>query len=255
MRSVAAGDAGPVCRRWSRASAGRRRGRPPLRDGRARSPPGLRRTARSSVEPTYGSSGNLLAQISEGAPFDVFFSADAQYPRELEKAGLAASGSTQLYGIGQIVVWVPVDSALDIESRGLEALTDPSVRTVAIANPEHAPYGRAAIAAMKSAGRLRRGRTEARARRERRAGRAVRRIRATPTPASSRSRWPSPRPLEGRGRFAVVPIDSYPALDQGAVVLDGAADPVAARAFLDFVLGPDGRAILDRYGFLLPSPP
>jgi molybdate transport system substrate-binding protein len=203
------------------------------------------------VEPTYGSSGNFLAQIKEGAPFDVFFSADAEYPRELEKAGLAPSGSTQLYGIGQIVVWARSDSALDVESRGLEALTDPSVKTVAIANPEHAPYGRAAVAAMKTAGvydivqpKLVLGENVSQAAQFVESGNAdvgVFALSLAVAPA-----------LKVKGRYVVVPIESYPRLEQGAVILDAALDPSAARAFVDFVLGPDGRAVLDRYGFLLP---
>lgn len=203
------------------------------------------------IEPTYGSSGNFLAQIKEGAPFDVFFSADAEYPRELEKAGLAESGSTRLYGIGQIVVWVLIDSALDVESRGLEALTDPSVETVAIANPEHAPYGRAAVAAMTGAGmyeavqpKLVLGENVSQAAQFVESGNADAGVFAL-----SLAIAPA---LKDKGRYVVVPIESYPKLEQGLVVMKSAVDADAARAFVDFVLGPVGRAILDRYGFLLP---
>jgi len=203
------------------------------------------------VQPTYGSSGSFLAQIREGAPFDIFFSADAEYARVLERAGLARSGSTQLYGIGQIVVWVPVDSAIDVESRGLEALTDPSVTTVAIANPEHAPYGQAAVAAMTSAGvyqavepKLVLGENVAQAAQFVESGNADAGVIALSLAASPA--------LRDRGRFEIVPIESYPRLEQGAVVLDSAGDRDAAQAFLDFVMGSEGRAVLDRYGFLLP---
>src|ERR1700681_796314 len=94
-----------------------------------------------SVRVSTGSSGNFLAQIENGAPFDVFFSADIEYPRKLEAEGLAVPGSTYLYAVGKIVLWVRNDSRLDV-SKGLAALRDPSVRKVAIANPQHAPYGR-----------------------------------------------------------------------------------------------------------------
>ena len=205
-----------------------------------------------AVAPTYGSSGNFLAQIKEGAPFDVFFSADAEYPRELEKAGLAESGSTQLYGIGQIVVWVPTDSTLDVQKRGLEALTDPSVGTVAIANPEHAPYGRAAVAALKAAGvydevqpKLVLGENVSQAAQFVESGNADAGVIALSLAVAA--------PLVDKGRYAVVPIESYPRLEQGAVVLGSAVDPKAARSFLDFVLGSAGREVLDRYGFLLPT--
>jgi molybdate transport system substrate-binding protein len=205
----------------------------------------------TDVEPTYGSSGTFFAQISEGAPFDLYFSADATYPRQLETAGLATPGSTRLYAIGQIVVWVPASSALDVAHRGLDALTDPAVEKVAIANPEHAPYGRAAVAAMKAAGvydavepKLVLGENVSQAAQFVQSGSAD-----IGVIALSLAIAPTMRDM---GRYAVVPIDSYPRIEQGAVVLGSAADPGAAAAFLDFVLGPDGRAVLDRYGFLLP---
>ena len=204
-----------------------------------------------TVEATYGSSGNFFTQISEGAPFDAYFSADAEYPRKLETAGLAESGSTELYGIGQIVVWVPDDSALDVESRGLEALTDASVNMIAIANPEHAPYGRAAVAAIKTAGiydavepKLVLGENVSQAAQFVESGNAD-----IGVIALSLALAPG---LKDKGRYAVVPIESYPRIEQGAVVMKSAVDPEAARAFLDFVLGLEGRTVLDRYGFLLP---
>jgi molybdate transport system substrate-binding protein len=204
------------------------------------------------AEATYGSSGNFFAQISQGAPFDVFFSADAAYPRELETAGLAEPGSTRLYAIGQIVVWVAADSGID-PALGLKGLTDASVRSVAIANPEHAPYGRAAEAAMRSAGvyealeaKLVLGENVSQAAQFVESGSADAGVIALSLAAAPT--------LRDRGRYAVVPIDSYPPLEQGAVVLGAAADPEAAGAFLDFVLGPDGRRVLDRFGFLPPAP-
>lgn len=101
---------------------------------------------------SYGSSGSFHAQISNGAPFDLFFSADADFPRQLAKAGLSTDGKVALYGIGQLVVWVPAASPIDVRKLGIRALLHPSVRRIAIANPRHAPYGRAAEAAMKSLG-------------------------------------------------------------------------------------------------------
>ena len=92
---------------------------------------------------TYGSSGQFFAQIESGAPFDMFFSADAQYTRRLDADGFAAPQSGFTYAIGRLALFVPASSALDL-SRGLAVLRDPSVRKVAIANPRHAPYGRAA---------------------------------------------------------------------------------------------------------------
>ena len=96
----------------------------------------------------FGSSGNFFAQIQNGAPFDVFFSADIDYPKRLETVGLAEPGTLDRYATGKIVLWLPNDSKLDL-SRGLQVLLDPGIRKIAIANPEHAPYGRAAVAALR----------------------------------------------------------------------------------------------------------
>ncbi len=98
------------------------------------------------IEVTAGSSGNFFAQIQNGAPFDIFLSADLDYPRKLVAAGFAEKESLTAYAIGSIVLWT-MKPDLDVK-RGLQLLTDPAVHKVAIANPEHAPYGRAAKAAL-----------------------------------------------------------------------------------------------------------
>jgi molybdate transport system substrate-binding protein len=101
------------------------------------------------VTVTYGSSGNFFAQLTNRAPFDLFLSADVGYPRKLVEQGQAAAGTEFVYAVGRLVVWVPGGSALDLDRLGIRAIADPSVRKVAIANPRHAPYGRAAEAALK----------------------------------------------------------------------------------------------------------
>ena len=90
------------------------------------------------VKVIYGSSGNFLQQIQNGAPFDMFFSANLDYPRNLEVGGLVVPGSYFQYARGRIVVWVPRDSTIDL-SPGLKAVLDPTVKKIAIANPSHAP--------------------------------------------------------------------------------------------------------------------
>src|SRR5580704_1751999 len=102
----------------------------------------------AKVSVTYGSSGNLFSQIDNGAPFDLFLSADIDFPRRLIERKKAAADSLFPYAVGQLVVWVPKDSSVDVQKLGLRALLDPSIHKIAIANPEHAPYGRAAVAAM-----------------------------------------------------------------------------------------------------------
>jgi len=100
----------------------------------------------------YGSSGNFFAQIQNGAPFDLFLSADIEYPRKLEAAGLAEPGTVYEYAVGRIVIWMPPDARADLARLGWKALLQPGVERIAIANPEHAPYGRAAVAALRKAG-------------------------------------------------------------------------------------------------------
>src|SRR5436309_2127613 len=113
--------------------------------------PEFERDTGHKVRLTQGSSGNFYAQILNGAPFDVFLSADLNYPRRLEQAKKAVAGSTFVYGVGRIALWVPQRSSLDLDKLGMQALVQTSVKKIAIANPGHAPYGRAAIAAMEHA--------------------------------------------------------------------------------------------------------
>ncbi len=101
------------------------------------------------VKLSLGSSGNFYAQIQNGAPFDLYFSADIGYPRKLEETGLTVSGSLYRYAVGRIVLWAGTASRLDV-SKGFDVLREPGIRKIAIANPKHAPYGRAAVAAMES---------------------------------------------------------------------------------------------------------
>src|ERR1700685_2325359 len=92
-----------------------------------------------TVKLIYGSSGNFFQQIQNGAPFDMFFSANLDYPRKLEGAGLIEPRIYYQCAKGKIGICVPKDSKLDL-TPGLKALLDPSVKKIAIANPQHAPY-------------------------------------------------------------------------------------------------------------------
>ena len=94
-----------------------------------------------TVKATYGSSGNFLQQIQNGAPFDVFFSANLDYPKKLVAVGLTEPGSYSGYARGKIVIWVPSGSKIDLSS-GMKVLLDPSIRKIAIANPLTRPMGR-----------------------------------------------------------------------------------------------------------------
>ncbi|NES17117.1 MULTISPECIES: molybdate ABC transporter substrate-binding protein [Micromonospora] len=203
------------------------------------------------LQTTYGSSGTFFQQISNGAPFDVFLSADLSYPTRLAEAGRAAPDDVFAYAVGRLVVWVPNGSPVDV-SKGLTALADPAVGKVAIANPEHAPYGRAAVAAMRSAGvydrvesRLVLGENVAQAAEFAASGNA-----GASVIALSLALAPQ---LADRGRHEEVPLPSFPRLDQGGVVLAGTADRAAAVRLREFLTGEQGTAILKRYGFYLPG--
>jgi molybdate transport system substrate-binding protein len=205
----------------------------------------------TKVSVTYGSSGNFFAQIQNGAPFDLFFSADIEYPRKLAEKGLGAD-DVFLYAIGCIVLWVPKDSPLAVDKLGIKALLEPSIRKVAVANPEHAPYGRAAIAALKAlnvydqvAARLVYGENIAQTAQFVQSGAADVGILALSLAVAPQMR--------DAGRFWLVPLDAYPRMEQGGTILKSSKNLEAARAFRDFVLGDHGREVLKHFGFYLPE--
>src|SRR5215831_2655374 len=103
----------------------------------------------NTVKLTLGSSGSFQAHIANGAPFDVYLSADVDYVRQLERAGLIEPGSLYVYAVGRLVIWVPNASPIDIQKLGMDSLLQPSAKRIAIANPAVAPYGRAAVAALR----------------------------------------------------------------------------------------------------------
>ena len=109
---------------------------------------GFERASGIKTTVTFGSSGNFFAQVQNGAPFDLYFSADIDYPRRLAASGHADGHTLYEYATGRIVLWTRKDSGIDLK-RGLMVLRDAKVRRIAIANPTHAPYGRAALAAMR----------------------------------------------------------------------------------------------------------
>lgn len=204
------------------------------------------------VEASFGSSGTFFAQLSNQAPYDLFFSADMQYPRKLIEAGLADKSSERFYAEGLIVIWVRKDSPIDVEKLGIKALIEPDVRKIAIANPRHAPYGRAAEAAMEHFGvlnqvreRLVLGENIAQAAQFVESGAADIGILALSLASAPVYR--------DQGRFWHVPRDAYPRMEQGCILLRWANEREAAECFLDFVSGPTGREVLRRYGFVLPE--
>src|SRR5271154_187657 len=204
-----------------------------------------------AVKLSFGASGNLTNQIRNGAPFDVFFSADEQYPQQLITEGLAVKDTLYRYAIGRLVLWVPNDSPLDLQKLEIKALLDPSVKKISIANPATAPYGRAADATLRHFGiydqvssRLVIGENISQAAQFVESGNAQAGL-----VALSHALAPA---MKDKGRYWTVPLDAYPPLNQAAVVLSKSKQQDAARKFLDFMRGPDATSVLVRYGFSLP---
>src|SRR5271169_5751454 len=204
-----------------------------------------------TVKLSFGSSGNLTNQIRNGAPFDVFFSADEQYPQQLIAEGLGSRDTLYRYAVGRLVLWVPSDSPLDLSQLGINALLDPSVKKISIANPATAPYGRAAEAALRHFGiydqvssRFVLGENVSQAAQFVESGNAQAGLIAL-----SHALAPA---LKDKGRYWTVPLDAYPTLNQAAVVLSRSKQQAAARGFLVFLRSPEAASLLSSYGFNLP---
>jgi len=203
------------------------------------------------VHVTYGSSGNFFSQMQNGAPFDLFFSADIEYPKKLETAGLAERGTLYEYAVGQIVIWTPANATVDVTRLGWNALLDPSVEKIAIANPDHAPYGRAAVAALQKANiydsvkaKLVYGENISQAAQFVQSGNAQAGIIAMSLAVS---------PAMRDGKQWMIPAEMHPPIEQGAIILKDAKNKRAAQAFLDFVKSPAGRSTMAKYGFESPE--
>ncbi len=210
------------------------------------------KTTGRQVRLSMGSSGHFFSQIQHGAPFDLYFSADIAYPRKLEEAGLAVPGSLYRYAVGRIVLWVPRSSPLDLERSGLGVLQDPSIKRIAIANPKHAPYGRAAVSAMRHyqvhdlvRDKLVLGENVSQAAQFVESGAADVGIIAL-----SLALAPA---MKEAGRYWEIPADAHPPLEQAGVVLTRSTNQEAAGSFLEFLKSEPGRGIMRRYGFALPD--
>ena len=209
------------------------------------------KTTGNHVKLTLGSSGNFFSQIQNGAPFDLYFSADIGYPRKLDEAGLVVPGSLYPYAVGRIVLWAGKGSHLDL-TKGLEVLRDPTIKKIAIANPKHAPYGRAAVAAMEHfkvyepvKDKLILGENISQAAQFIESGACDAGI-----IAFSLALAPA---MKAAGQYWEIPAAAHAPLEQGAVILKQSKQPDAARQFLEFVKGPQGQEIMQRYGFTSPK--
>jgi molybdate transport system substrate-binding protein len=196
---------------------------------------------------TFGSSGNFSTQIQNGAPFDVFMSADIEYPKRLEETGLAEHGSLYGYATGRLVLWTRHDSGIDIKG-GLKVLSDARVRRIAIANPAHAPYGRAAVAALRHEGvydqvqsKFVLGENISQTAQFAESGNADVGLIALALALSPA--------LKDAGAFVEIASDIYPPIEQAAIVVAASKQKALAGQFIAALKQPAAKAVLRSYGF------
>jgi len=199
------------------------------------------------VKVIYGSSGNFFQQIQNGAPFDLFFSANLDYPRQLESSGLTVPGSYYQYAKGKIVLWVPNESKVNISS-GLNSLLDPGVNKIAVANPLHAPYGQAAVAAMQKEGiyekvknKLVTGENISQT-----ASFVVSGAADAGVIALSLALSPN---MKDKGHYVEIPAAEYPPISQACVILNSSREKEPAKQFLSYLKTKAAVETLRRYGF------
>jgi molybdate transport system substrate-binding protein len=206
----------------------------------------------NKVALSFGASGNFYSQISNGAPYDVFFSADLDYVKKLAAAGKIDNASVRTYAIGHLVLWVPNSSKLDPQKLKMDVLIDPSVKKISIANPEHAPYGRAAVAALEFfqikglvQDKLVLGENISQAAQFVQSGNAQAGLIAVSLAVSPA--------MKNDGKYWEVPQDAYPEIQQGVGILTASKSKQAAQTFLDYISSPEGKAVLEQYGFHVPT--
>lgn len=196
----------------------------------------------------FGSTGQLAQQIERGAPFDVFFAANQSFVEDLAAKGVVDASSMTIYAQGRITIWTRADQAL--QPQQLADLLAPAYRRIAIANPEHAPYGQAAREALERAGiweqikdRLVFGENIAQTLMLADTGNVEAAIVALSLSVSSNGRW------------VMIPAELHPdhPLIQMAAVVTSSQQREVARRFIEFVTFPEGREIMKKYGFIMPN--
>jgi molybdate transport system substrate-binding protein len=204
----------------------------------------------AELKVSTGSSGNFFTQISQGAPFDVFLSADIQYPQKLIGAGFADKNSLAPYAVGRLVLWTMNDK-LDV-NQGLVVLKNPAVTRIAIANPEHAPYGKAAQAALEKAGiwneiqkKVVLGENISQTAQYVETGNAD-----VGLVAWSLLKAPA---MQGKGKSWLLPLDAFPKLEQAAVLITNGANSALAKKYMEFLRSDEAKTIFAQYGFTLPE--
>jgi len=199
------------------------------------------------VAPTYGSSGNFVAQIKEGAPFDLFLSANMEFPRKLVEEGMGTGDGVFAYAVGRLVLWVPEGSGLNVEALGMEILRNSSIKKIALANPQHAPYGLAAVEAMKAAGLL--TFLEGRLVYGKDISETAHFVKSGAADIGFLALSLAMAPEMQGGRYWELPASTYPKLEQGGMIVVGTKNLDAAVKFKKFLLGASGQDLLKRSGY------
>lgn len=202
------------------------------------------------AEATFQASAMLTTQIQNGAPFDLFLSADVSYPKRLIDAGLADAAGTAdsstpiVYARGTLVLWTRKDSHL---TPSLALLSDPSLKRLAVANPDRAPYGRAAVAALTSLKlydtlkpKLVTAENISQAAQFADTGNADAGLISLTSALTPR--------LSGDGYYFVIPRDLYPPIEQGAVIISKTTQRAQAHKLLDYLLSAQIQAQLAKAG-------
>lgn len=208
---------------------------------------------------SLGSSGNFFAEIKNGAPFDVFLSADKSYPQKLQQFGFVDADSPLIYARGKLVLWIPKSSSLHFPANqdgvligDLNALAQAQVRHIAIASPDHAPYGRAGVAALDHYGifdkvkdRLIYGENISQTAQFAESGNADAALIALSTALTD--------PMRKAGTFVLLPQESYSPLEQQAAVVKTSKNKDQARRFVHFLRSAEAQAAFRQAGFEVPS--
>src|SRR6266850_7895373 len=195
---------------------------------------------------SFGSSGLLEKQIENGAPMDIFAAANTEYIDQLDKKGLIIRGTKAIYARGRITLWTPKDSTLHIEK--LADLTGAEVKRIAIANPDHAPYGMAAREALQKAGVWESIKAKLIY------GDNIRQtLQFAQTGNVEVAMAALSLSLQSDGHWVLIPEELHKPLDQAFALIKGTKNEKAAREFAEFISGPLGRTIMRKYGFILPG--
>ena len=204
--------------------------------------------SKDQIDVVYGSSGNFNTQIQQGAPFDLFFSADTGFPRELVKIGLAAS-EVKPYALGRIVLW---SASLDATKMTLASLTQPNITRIAIANPKHAPYGKRAEEALRASGlwekiepKLVYGENIIQTTQFVQTGNAQIGIIALSLAGNPE--------IAQKGGYWLIPDNLHEPLEQGFIITKRAENNGLAKRFADYMLSSQVRLVMVKYGFVLPG--